>query len=162
MCTERTPRRRSRGITLLELIVAIVIIGVGLAGVLAVLNRAVQQSADPFPVKQAIAVAEGMIEEVALKNFANPVPGGWSGGATQANRQFFDDIGDYNGYDTGAGGGVWTVNGAAPLPGLAGYRVRVAVVNPSPLNGVAAALITVTVDDATGQAYTLSTYRTDY
>jgi MSHA pilin protein MshD len=162
MCTRGAPARCSRGMTLMELVVAIVIVGVGLAGVLGVLNAVVQKSADPFPVKQALAVAEGMIEEVALKNYANP-PGGWSGTSTQANRKYFDDIGDYVTtvpYDTSPGG-VYTVDGAASLPGLSSYTVKVEVFNTT-LNAVAAKRIKVTVTDPSGQSYSLSTYRTNY
>lgn len=162
MCAERIPARYARGMTLMELVVAIVIISVGLAGVLAVLNTAAQNSADPFPAKQALAVAEGMLEEVALKNYANP-PGGWSGTSTQANRKFFDDVGDYATpvpYDTSPGG-VYTVDGTASLPGLSDYIVKVEVFNTT-LNGVAAKRIKVTVTDPLGQSRSVSTYRTNY
>lgn len=162
MFADRTRVCGARGTTLVELVVAIVIIGVGLAGVLAVLTMAVQKSADPFPMKQALAVAEGMLEEVALKAYANP-PGGWTGASTQANRKFFDDIGDYvtpTPYDT-APGGVYTVDGTTPLPGLSAYAVRVEVFD-TVLGGVPAKRIRVTVTDPAGQAYALSTYRTGY
>lgn len=65
MCTDR----RQHGLTLIELIMFIVIVGVALAGVLTVLNHTVQHSADPMVRKQALAIAESVLEEVMLQPF---------------------------------------------------------------------------------------------
>jgi len=66
----RTLERRSqRGLTLVELIVFIVIVSVGLAGVLLVLNTTAAKSADPVVRKQALAIAESLLEEIALMPF---------------------------------------------------------------------------------------------
>jgi MSHA pilin protein MshD len=58
-----------RGFTLIELIVFIVIVGVALTGVLSVLNQATRHSADPIIRKQALAIAEALLEEVILQPF---------------------------------------------------------------------------------------------
>ena len=150
--------RLSRGFSLPELIFFIVVVGVGLAGVLTVLNVTASRSADPFPVKQAFAIAEALLEEIALKDYANP-SGGFSGAATQANRQNFDDVDDYNGYSST---GIYPVAGASPLAGLGSYNVTSVAVSPTVLNGVAAKLITVTITAPSGQAYSLSAYRTNF
>ena len=89
--------RRQHGLSLIELIIFIVIVSVGLVGILSVLNVTVRHSADPMVRKQALAIAEAMMEEVLAKDFANP-DGGFSGAATNANRGSFDDIWDYNGF----------------------------------------------------------------
>lgn len=165
MCTRslrvRISAASQSGFTLVELILFIVIVSVGLAGVLAVLNLTVSKSADPLPIKQSVAVAEGFVEEIALKAYANP-SGGFSGPATQANRNQFDDVLDYNGYDQT---GVYSVAGVTALPGLASYRVQVSV-DPKAAIGSAAAtpayLITVTVTDPRGGVIELSGYRTDF
>ena len=47
----------------------IAIVGMALAGVLAVYNQAVRGSADPLVRKQAIAVAESLLNEVLLQPF---------------------------------------------------------------------------------------------
>ena len=60
---------RIRGLSLVELIVFIVVVGVGVAGVLAALNVATRGSADPMIQKQALAVAEALLEEVQLQPF---------------------------------------------------------------------------------------------
>jgi MSHA pilin protein MshD len=71
MCTrEATIRnRRQAGISLFELILFIVVIGVGLAGILSVFVTSATRSADPMVRKQAIAVAESLLEEVMLQPF---------------------------------------------------------------------------------------------
>lgn len=60
---------RQRGLTLIELIMFIVIVGVALAGVLTVLNYTTQKSADPMVRKQTLAIAEALLEEVMLQSF---------------------------------------------------------------------------------------------
>ena len=62
-------RRKSRGLSLVELIVFIVIVGVAVAGVLGALNVSTRASADPVIQKQALAVAEAVLEEVQLMPF---------------------------------------------------------------------------------------------
>jgi MSHA pilin protein MshD len=64
MCTNA-----SRGVTLVELVVFIVVIGVGMAGLFAVFNTVTKGSADPEVRKQAIAIAESLMDEVALMPF---------------------------------------------------------------------------------------------
>ncbi|HET6720167.1 MAG TPA: type II secretion system protein, partial [Rhodocyclaceae bacterium] len=72
MSTSRASRQR--GMTLIELIVFIVVVSVGLAGVLSVFNVAVRNSADPLITKQALAVADALLEEILLKDFCDPTP----------------------------------------------------------------------------------------
>ncbi|HEX4943228.1 MAG TPA: prepilin-type N-terminal cleavage/methylation domain-containing protein, partial [Usitatibacteraceae bacterium] len=63
MCTEASSRRQA-GISLVELVMFIVVVGIGVAGILSVLNVTASRSADPLPVKQALAIAESLLEEV--------------------------------------------------------------------------------------------------
>lgn len=147
------------GLTLIELILFIVIVGVALAGVIGAFVFTTKTSADPMVRKQAIAVGESLLEEIMLKSFSNP-PGGFTGPPTQGNRPFFDDVGDYNGFSTT---GIYTVDGT-PVPGLANYSVSVTVA-AVPWGGIPASdvrLVTVTVTDPSGQTVTLSGYRTNY
>lgn len=60
---------RQRGISLIELIMFIVIVSVALAGILLVMNTVTRGSADPLIHKQALAIAESMLEEVELMPF---------------------------------------------------------------------------------------------
>ncbi|MDH4285372.1 MAG: prepilin-type N-terminal cleavage/methylation domain-containing protein, partial [Gallionellaceae bacterium] len=65
MCTHHS----QRGISLIELIMFIVIVGIALAGVLLVMNKVTASSADPLVRKQALAIAESLLEEVELMPF---------------------------------------------------------------------------------------------
>ncbi|NHZ92614.1 type II secretion system protein [Massilia sp. CCM 8733] len=60
---------RQRGISFVELIIFMVIIGVGLAGILNAMNLTTRTSADPLVRKQALMLAEGLMEEVQLARF---------------------------------------------------------------------------------------------
>lgn len=62
-------RNSQRGISLIELVLFIVIVGIALAGVLLVMNRVTASSADPLVRKQALAIAESLLEEVELMPF---------------------------------------------------------------------------------------------
>ncbi len=147
-------RRRARGMTLIELILSIVIIGVGLAGVLVAFNQAVLHSADPMVRKQMLAIAEEMMEEISLKPFAaaaNAAP-------AVCARDTYNDVADYNGYATAAG--ICDIDGAA-IAALATYNVAVAVTVGALPNGVAALRVVVTVTHG-GETLTLTGYRTGW
>ena len=60
---------KQRGISLIELIMFIVIVSVALAGILLVMNVTTKGSADPLVHKQALAIAESLLEEVELMPF---------------------------------------------------------------------------------------------
>lgn len=178
--------RRQHGLTMIELIFFIVVVGVGLAGILQVLNVATAASADPVVNKQMLAVAESVLEEVRLQphtwcdpddpNAATATgAAGCTGGAGGANDQLaaaptagetrgsnvtpFDNVMDYNNAVIGS-----SVNGAA-LP--AGYSARVQVIQEV-LGGAAVAVpagaalrIRVTVSRG-GDSLVLEGYRTRY
>lgn len=61
--------RRQRGLTMIELVMFMVIVGVAAAGIIGVLNIAGQKSADPARRKQAMMIAEALMEEVQLARF---------------------------------------------------------------------------------------------
>ena len=108
------------GMTLVELIIAIVIVGTALAGLVAVYNRANVASADPLITQQMLAIAETMMEEVMLKPYVTD-----GGSAAQpADRVAYTEIGHYNGYATS--GGIVDVAGD-PIAGLDRYDVAVSV-----------------------------------
>lgn len=148
--------KRLRGFTLVEMIIAMVIVGVALAGVIGVLSRTAVASADPMVVKQMTAIAEGMMDEIQLKPFS--APGAPPSGT--CDRTAFDEIGDYDGYNQDA----CAVNGDA---GPAGYRVSVSVTKGSgaittdSLPDDRSAIITVQVTHG-NDSYTLQGWRTDY
>lgn len=142
---------RQAGMTLIELVTAIVVVGVGLAGVLAAFLAVVKSSSDPLVHKQMLAVAEEMMDEITLKSYA-PVA---SGGASGCARNTFNDVDDYNGYSSSA---ICDIDGTVVL---SGYSVAVSVV-PGTLSGVALAKkITVSVSHG-GDSFQLIGWRTGY
>ena len=80
------------GVTLIELIVTIVVLGVALTGVLMAVQFTTRHSADPMIAHQAAAIADSYLEEVLLKAYADP-----DGNGTGEVRSTFDDVEDFNG-----------------------------------------------------------------
>ena len=155
MCSKRLEARSQGGFTLIEMILAIVVIGIGLAGLLMALSTTVKRSADPIVSKQLLAIAEEMIEEIELKPYtaeANTAPGGCA-------RNTYNDVLDYNGYATT--GKICDIDGGQ-IASLNGYSIIVEV-KSDPLAGVSAAFkITVTAKRGTTDAITLVSWRTEY
>ncbi|MDO8988727.1 MAG: prepilin-type N-terminal cleavage/methylation domain-containing protein [Sideroxyarcus sp.] len=181
-------KAKQRGVSLVELIMFIVIISVALTGILLVINITTRHSADPLIHKQALAIAESLLEEVQLMPFtycdpddANFLTAASSvscattpegigaetiGGTTEIRlggsglNARFDNVSDYNTFVPGA---VVDISGnAAP----AGYIATIAVGNPAVgLGAVPLAetlLITVTVTGPDGVPIRLDGYRTRY
>ena len=148
-------RRRQRGMTLIEIVLAIVVLGIGLAGVLIAFSTVSRGSADPLIAQQMLAIAEEMLEEAQLKPFLaapNTAPAACA-------RNTYNDVLDYNGY---AATGICTIDGT-PITSLATYSVRVQV-QAATLTGVAATAalrISVTVTHGS-DSFTLSGWRTDF
>ncbi|MES3021155.1 MAG: prepilin-type N-terminal cleavage/methylation domain-containing protein [Pseudomonadota bacterium] len=69
MSTRAARRRRERGLTLIELIIFIVVIGIGVLGLMIVFELTSSPAADPLQRKQALLIAEGLLEEVELARF---------------------------------------------------------------------------------------------
>jgi MSHA pilin protein MshD len=177
---------KQRGISLIELIMFIVIVSTALAGILSVMNVTTRASADPLVHKQALAIAESLLEEVELMPFTfcdpdDPAAGldttvdttactapaggdvlGPEAGETRYSAVTpFDNVNDYNGF-TMAAGSILDVTGTNT--GVAGYAANVAVAE-SAFGGIAAAdalQITVTVTGPDGVPVTVDGVRTRY
>ena len=142
----------SRGFTLVEIIVLIVVVATALVGVLLVFQNTVRGSADSQVNKQALAIAEALLDEILLASYD-------SLGAS-AGRANFDDVDDYIGYTTA--GGMKDIQGAA-IAGLESYNVTATTVTVTPLAGVAEAKrISVTVTGPAGFQVTLDGWRLRY
>ncbi len=153
--TGTRPYGGDAGITLIELIVAMVVISVALTGILLVINYTTRNSADPVLRHQAIAIAEAYMEEITLKNFTDPDVDG------EGSRALFDDVDDYDGL---VDNGAVDQNGNA-ITGLGNYTVSVDVA-PQPYGPAGSTVnglrIDVTVTDPAGVSLTLTGYRADY
>ena len=109
--------RRQAGVTLIELILFMAILAIALGGILTVMNLTSQRSADPVRRKQALIIAEGLLEEIELARFSycDPIdpdagdsekvkssadchtaPEAWrQGGAEPVNDRPYDNVNDY-------------------------------------------------------------------
>jgi len=182
MCTDRhiaPPRGRHAGFTLVELIMFIVIVSVALAGILSVMNITTAHSADPQVRKQALSIAEALMEEVTLAKFtycdpADPaaqtassaadcqsVPEGV--GPEPGNVRPYDNVNDYvSAYGVAQPIAITDVNGVNP--GLAAYTATITIDQQS-LNGVPATdslRITINVSYNNTPMISLQGYRTRY
>jgi MSHA pilin protein MshD len=148
--------RRSAGVTLVELIVALVIMGVALGGMVAVYTATTRSSVDPVIAQQMQAIADNMMEEILMKPFKSADPAPPAGGA----RINFDCVADYNGYGTT---GIQDVEGNA-IPGLERYNVAVKVEQVA-LAGIATGTdslrVTVTVSMPGNGSIVLTGWRTN-
>jgi MSHA pilin protein MshD len=176
----RSPVRNAapqRGVTLVELIVAVVIISVALAGVLAAFNASVRGSADPMVSKQMTSIAEALMEEVQQAAFTFCDPNDAAAetassvadcttpevmGAEAGDTRPFDNVSDYHGLSLA----TITDEAGVAVPSLAGYSATISVA-PVSLFWVAAASgdllqVTVRVTAPNGQTFTLDGYRARY
>ncbi|RJG25822.1 prepilin-type N-terminal cleavage/methylation domain-containing protein [Massilia cavernae] len=183
---------RQRGVTLIELVMFIVIIGVALAGLLQVLSFTTKTSADPVRRKQALMIAESLLEEVRLAAFSwcdpsDPVAEkaqavtdcaiaetfGQGSGGEPAGPRPYDNVNDYVGSAGtataafNAGGVLTDANGDAI--DAAGYTAQVTI-RPAVLNDIGATgasadtdVLRITVEVSyDGETLALDGYRTRY
>ena len=189
MCTEIRPANRlsgfsrsQAGLTLVELIMFVIIVSVGVAGILTVFNVTAQKSADPQVRRQMLAVAEALLEEVQFKPFTlcdpddpnaatavtsanctggtggandeSKLPLGFEAGETRAT---YDNVSDYNGLSLSPASDI---NGTP----IAGYAATVSVTQQQLEAGIpldASLRITVTVTHGS-DSLSLSGYRLRY
>jgi MSHA pilin protein MshD len=177
------PRRN--GYTLVELMAFISIVGTAAAGVLVAYDSMSRDSADPVTRKQALAIAESLLEEVQQMPFtlcdpddpaatravtaadcAMPEALGPEAGEGRYNTSMpFDNVNDYHGYNTAAETptGSKDITGSA-ISGLSQYDVAVTVTETA-LGTVPASeslLIGVTVTGPHGVTVKLEGFRMRY
>lgn len=160
----------------------IAVLGIAVSGVLLAINRATQDSVDPIYGKQAVAIAESLLEEILSlpHTFCDPNdaaaagalgvtnctlveglgPEAGEGRYNQANP--FDNVNDYHGFNTATNAlpGIRDLSNTL-LPNLQGYAASVNVANAT-LNGTPALLVTVTVTAPRNTVVNLQGYRTQY
>lgn len=189
MCIDRAGFQR--GISLIELIMFIVIVSVALAGILLVMNVTTRSSADPLIHKQALAIAESLLEEVELMPFtfcdpddANAETAMAAAGAcaAPANEESatigpegetryhattpFDNVSDYHGFAMSGAGGIRDITDTPISAALDGYSASVAVA-PIAFGGITLASgdalqITVTVTGPDNIPVVIDGVRTRY
>ena len=189
MCADRRSRCQ-HGLSLIELIMFIVIVSVGVVGILSVMNLTTRHSADPMIQKQALAIAESLLEEIELQPFtfcdpedanaatATVASVGANGcaatvqGVTPTSGQKrsveprFNNVGDYGGFSMNAPtpGGIKSLEDGTVIGGLEQYNATVALTSEA-TGGVAAAdvlRIDVRVTGPGNADITLTGYRFRY
>jgi len=180
---------RQRGLSLVEVVVFIVVLGIGLAGMAVLYNQLTLASVDPVVRKQAVAIATSLMEEVQLRPFtycdpddalvftetsatgcssaamreSNP-PLGFEAGETRYGPTSFDNVSDYNGFEMS--GSIKDISDTT-IAGLNGYGARVDIANagadfPGGVPADAALRITVTVTGPANVRVALQGYRLRY
>ena len=134
----------NRGFTLIELVVAIVILSIGTVSFITLMNASTKNSVDPMVRQQANAVARAYLEEILLKPFCDPditsdCPANCTTGNTCTNanctentggtetRATFDDVCDYDKPEIV--NAVVTDQTGNPIMSLNNYRVTVDVID---------------------------------
>ncbi|MEQ1879575.1 MAG: type II secretion system protein [Burkholderiales bacterium] len=171
-----------RGISLIELVMFIMIISIGIAGLLLVFSTTTRRSADPLIQKQMLSMAEALLEEVQSKPFTYCDPddaGAATAGAAvlgagncqttvevlgpeagEISRATFDNVSDYNGLSLAP---VTDIAGNT-IASLASYSASIALAAVG-LGGVPAAdalQITVTVTGPGSSSLSVQGFRTRY
>ncbi len=178
-------RRWAGGISLIEVVVFIVVLGVGFAGILVLYNQATRSSVDPLARKQALAIATSLLEEIELRGFTycdpddanvytatSAVIGAGGCAATveaagpeagETTRSQFDNVNDYNNFTMTSG--VQDITGTT-IPGLNDYKLTaLSVTNAGGTFSLPAdevLLISLTVTGPTDVSVTLQGYRFRY
>lgn len=174
-------RLRARGLSLIEVVVFIVVLSIGIAGIAMLYNQLTVASVDPLVRKQALAVAASLMEEIQLKGFTtcdpddanfytHPAPActtleaiGPEAGEGRYAEPRFDNVNDYHGFAM-AGASIRDVTGTT-IAELDAYAVTVSVAEAGVELGVAnaeALRITVTVTGPAGVNVLLQGYRLRY
>lgn len=145
-------RGSAAGFTLIESIIAVVVLAAAAAGVLVIYAQATAGSADPMIRAQAQSIATAYMDEILLQAYADPETGA-TGATEESDRPDYDDVWDYD-----------AINGETPtdrtgnsIGALSDYAVSVGVSGGPP------AVITVNVVHDSGTVdYDLVSEREDY
>jgi len=113
----------SHGFTLIEMIVLLVVIAISATTLFGVFMQSSASSAHPLLREQALAIAQGYLEEALLKAFQDPDQVE-SGTCEEISRSDYDDVPDYNCVNDSAGA---LDQFGATLAGLEAYNVSVSV-----------------------------------
>lgn len=148
----RTTPCKQRGMTLVELVITIVIIGIAAAALFSAMASITARSADPMLRQQSLYIAEAYLEEILQQSYSQITPSDCN------ERSCFQDVRKYHELATSK---PYDINGVEI--GLDGYPVRVKAIEiENGLNGVDAIQVTVIVTDPSGQELQLIGWRTCY
>jgi len=141
-------RRRPSGMSLLEVVLFIIVIGIGVAGFVTLFNQLTLAGADAVTRKQALAIASSLLEEIELHAFTYCEPDDANGDVYTASgpgactvaeglgpetdsgvletryaEPRFDNVNDYSGFSMS---GILDITGTA-VTGLESYSASVTI-----------------------------------
>jgi len=152
---------RQHGFTLVELVIALVVIAVAATGIVSVYVTTVASSADPALRVQAQAIASAYLDEIMLQSYADPETRNTGmREESKSNRDEFDDVWDYDGLDQPP-----TDRTGSAIAGVSDYNVTVDVVDTgdkSPNASPAEITVTVTHQASDRVDYVVRSEREDY
>lgn len=123
--TDRRRRATCKGFTLIESLIASVVLAVAVVGIAGTLAASYQNSRDEISSAEATQLARQLMEEISARPFkiaeGELNATGWSGGNT--NRATYDDISDYDGY-TDESTSITMLDGSTQSFGTAGPYTR--------------------------------------
>ena len=150
--------RRQSGLTLIEMIMFIMIVAIALAAIIGVLSLTTKASADPLRRKQALMIAEGLLEEVQLARMTYCDPTADRAGDDEVTGSADCDVPENWGPEPGGSRPFDNVNDYVSAAGRAEARFndadgRLADANGEPMNvGGYTATVTVTPESIGGIA----------
>jgi len=92
-----SPRSNRRGATLIEAVLAILVLGIAIPPLVGMFREVAARSADGTYQQVAVTCAESLLEEIASRAFEDPDVLNGSFGAEEGSRSSFDDVDDYDG-----------------------------------------------------------------
>lgn len=163
-------RRRVRGVTLVELVMTIVIIGIAITGVVGAFATLSGRSADPLNQTRAVALAQLYADEILSRAYDDNTPpggvprqNGCTLGAEESDRADYDDADDYGGI---VGAEPENALGQALDPdAYGGFRVTVQVRCAGAEVGLPAddaKRVDLVIRDPSGNDYRFTFYRANY
>jgi MSHA pilin protein MshD len=155
--------RRVSGFSLIEMVIAMVVLAISLTGSMMVMETTLRRSADPMLQHQAVAIAETYMEEILLQSYIDPDLDPITGAVCptkEASRNLYDNICDYNAIsDVGA-----QDQGGNAITGLSGYTIDVSVDTSASLNTLSGSTevlrIDIQISHPSLSSFSISAYRT--
>lgn len=157
------------GMTLIEMVITIVVLGVAMSALISALASGISRSATPLWEGKALELSQAYLDEILAMRFdeAQPVGGGSVSGCSISSdgqsRSHFNDVDDYHGLTDAP---PQLVETAIDMSEYAAYQVTVNVTCAGTEVGFSSDLyakrITVTVTVPGGSARTLSAYKGNF
>ena len=156
---------KQRGVTLIEMVIVIVILGIAASSVLTSLGAMSRSSVDPMLKQQMLTIAKSYFDEMNSYRFPAVMP--CVAPLPIPDRAEFSELCDFN---TISNETPWDLVAEAANSNLSGYMVQVTIESGVTLgdgtnnltNSNAVILMRVTVTGPDGQSLVLQRFRTDW